>query len=723
MNTSPAPTHAAAASHTLFEDGLGTRTRAVSPTGEQLEVLAIRDQLASVASFEAALRERLGALATFRTPSFAQVRGVLRHLDKSPSLAVVAEKTAGTRLSQILSIADEQLVPIDVRVALDITRQLVHAVAVLHRNLPGISHGAIGPERIAVTRDARVIVLEYAFGSALATLGYSHDEYWKELSIPLPNPGDPPCFDQRADMMQIGAVALALLAGRALGKDEYPDKLRALADRVWAVTPVGSIEPLPSTIRTWLVRALQMDGPRSFASAVDAWTELDRALGGNTYVKPHTSFHTLLVEYEKHTGAALEGAGTAIELSSSASGTPIPPAPPTESAVGPVPAQPSRPESPAAPTTKSAATSTRSATLDAAATPDGSPGPLVTKVHAFAYSAEDEEEPEGQVDGMKSKFVWSRRWQAAAAAIVVAAGMGFAISGRSFVSAPVEAETSGTLVVQTNPAGVAVVIDGQPRGSTPLTLTLAPGSHYLELLMDGAVRSIPLTITAGNTVSQFVELTAAPATTGALQVESEPSGARVTVDGKPRGVAPLTIDALEPGQHAVAVSNDLGAVTQTVTINAGSTASLVVPLSAPRGAPVSGWIAVAAPAELQVYEDNRLLGSTRSDRIMVSVGRHELTVVNDALGFRANRVVNVQPGQVSAVRLDWPKGTMALNASPWAEVFVDGERVGETPIGTLSVPIGNHDVLFRHPELGERLVRTTVTLDAPARLSVDLRKR
>jgi len=39
------------------------------------------------------------------------------------------------------------------------------------------------------------------------------------------------------------------------------------------------------------------------------------------------------------------------------------------------------------------------------------------------------------------------------------------------------------------------------------------------------------------------------------------------------------------------------------------------------------------------------------------------------------------------------------------------------------VPVGNHDVLFRHPELGEKRVRTVVTLSAPAKVSVDMRQR
>ena len=112
---------------------------------------------------------------------------------------------------------------------------------------------------------------------------------------------------------------------------------------------------------------------------------------------------------------------------------------------------------------------------------------------------------------------------------------------------------------------------------------------------------------------------------------------------------------------------------------------------------MSGWIAITAPADLQVYEGGRLVGSSRTDRIMVAVGRHELEIVNETLGYRAVRTVDVAPGLVAAVKPDWPKGSLAVNALPWAEVSIDGERVGETPIGSVAVPIGTHEIVFRHP--------------------------
>jgi len=44
-------------------------------------------------------------------------------------------------------------------------------------------------------------------------------------------------------------------------------------------------------------------------------------------------------------------------------------------------------------------------------------------------------------------------------------------------------------------------------------------------------------------------------------------------------------------------------------------------------------------------------------------------------------------------------------------------------VGNTSVPIGTHEVVFRHPQLGEQRFTATVTATAPARLSVDMRKK
>jgi hypothetical protein len=313
---------------------------------------------------------------------------------------------------------------------------------------------------------------------------------------------------------------------------------------------------------------------------------------------------------------------------------------------------------------------------------------------------------------------WTRAAAIVVAVAVVAGGAG--IASRSFRKVP--APVTGTLSVQTNPAGVAVFIDGVSRGNTPARLTLDIGSHILELRGRGVPRVVPITVTAGADVSQYLELPETPST-GSLLIQSDPSGAKVTVDGVAHGTAPVSVADLAPGDHDVVLQGADGGtpVRQHVVIQAGVTASVLAPVATASAGPVSGWLSVKSPVAVEIREGGRLLGTTDTDRIMMTAGRHELELVNDTLGYHSNRVVQVPPGKVAALGIDMPQGTINVNAAPWAEVWIDGKRAGETPIGNLAISIGPHEVVFRHPQLGEKRQAISVTLSGPVRLSVDMK--
>jgi hypothetical protein len=197
----------------------------------------------------------------------------------------------------------------------------------------------------------------------------------------------------------------------------------------------------------------------------------------------------------------------------------------------------------------------------------------------------------------------------------------------------------------------------------------------------------------------------------------------VLVDGVDRGVAPVTVSDLIPGDHEVVLQTAAGSVRHVVSVQAGGTASLVAPVATDTSTtgPVSGWLSVKAPFSMEIREAGRVIGTTDAERVMMAAGRHEFQLVNEALGFTVTRVVNVQPGKVASLSIDLPNGVVNLNATPWAEVWIDGQRVGETPIGNLTVPIGSHEVVFRHPQFGEKRHAISVTLGGPVRLSVDMK--
>jgi hypothetical protein len=135
----------------------------------------------------------------------------------------------------------------------------------------------------------------------------------------------------------------------------------------------------------------------------------------------------------------------------------------------------------------------------------------------------------------------------------------------------------------------------------------------------------------------------------------------------------------------------------------------------------SGGVRLVSPIEIQVLEGDRVLGSSADGPIVALAGRHEFELVNSVLGYRVRRVVNITAGEVTSLSLPHPEGRVSINAVPWADVWIDDVHVGETPLANLSVPIGQHEVSFRHPSFGERKQTAIVRHDTPARISADLR--
>ncbi|HMD36286.1 MAG TPA: PEGA domain-containing protein [Vicinamibacterales bacterium] len=709
----------------VFQDGLGERRRAPDPSGaETLERLHLREELTAIPSFEFALRERASRLSAFRHAYYSRVRCVDRLGAPPPALALVSEAVRGVRLSTLLEKEDRPA--IDIHTALHLIRQLVSAVAVLHENARDMAHGAIGPERIVLTPNARIVVVEYVLGSALEQLRYSPEQYWKDLRVALPPSGGTPRFDQRVDVAQIGITALSLVLGRLVADDEYPAGIQDVLSAAWAISTKGELTPLPTGFRHWLSRTLDEQPQKRFASALEARAELDKALASEG-------------DYSA-AGLANKVAEAKATLKGQPAAPAAPPEPPRPTEVPEAlshfepetvrlvqPAQSAQPvyqtpvyqtpiyqapvyQTPVyhAPEEKREATSSGSGQHQAF-------DPRAVPHYAPRGSSSDEfEETPSSGGGWK-------KWLAVAAVLVLVTVAGGAVAAYKFAAKP--GQQTGTINISTDPVGAQVVVDGAPRGLTPLTLTLDAGTHSVELRGAGQPRILPITMTAGAQLTQYVELPKAVAAVGQLQVRSDPAGAQVSVDGTPRGASPVLIDALVPGEHDVVLTSELATVKQTVTIEAGATAQLLVPLKTTEGAPVSGWVTVSAPVDLQMYENKKLLGDSRSDRIMVSAGKHEIELLNEVLGYRVTRTVQVPAGKVASIALSWPTGIASINALPWAEVFVDGSKIGETPLGNVSMPIGPHEITFRHPELGEQKQGVTITLKSPARISADLRKK
>ena len=292
---------------------------------------------------------------------------------------------------------------------------------------------------------------------------------------------------------------------------------------------------------------------------------------------------------------------------------------------------------------------------------------------------------------------------------------------RSRVVTPrVVAASLATLTVETRPAAADVFIDGQLVGATPLTLSVQPGMHTLILRHGDAERAVAFTAAVGQQLAQYLDLkNVEPAVqTARLSIATEPPGAQVSVDGRPRGVSPVVVTNLSAAEHGVTVTSKSGSVERRITLEPGATKELV--FSLPRStAALGGWVSVASPFQVELFEQGERVGASGTTKVMLPAGRHDLVLRNATVGYESRHSVDVAAGTVATIAVVPPKAPLSINAVPWADITIDGTSVGQTPIGNVMITVGPHEITFRHPQLGERTQAIVVTAAAVNRAAVD----
>jgi PEGA domain len=611
-----------------LSDGLGDRLLMFDNSGgTSLELLRFKKEFTDNPAFEIALRKRVTQLERFTHPSIGRVRAV-KVLADNEGLALVSDHITGRRLSEVLRDARGP------GFAMELLRQLTPALVALQQQGDGVSHGLITPERIVVTPEGKLVLVEHVLGPALEALDLSPGRLRNEFGLALPASDLVQGVNGRGDVVQLGLIALSLVLGRRVDVRDYPHKIANLLDEFPRVAGHGSSSVPP--LRMWLEQALQL-GARTFGSAEAAHAALmgipDDAMP--TRRDPRRTLFFRPAEPPPFAAASRS--------------TPPPTAAPARSE--------RQPDMPAVkwPQTKDKSAGSQTIyeqVLGRTPTAAPAPQPVADEegVGPFEIGGQVrlwpiQRVPKSAGTGGRFRIHW---FTAAVLAIAVAEGL--FIAGLLYAR---PAGGSGTVMIETTQPGVEVLVDGLPVGATPYKLEVGSGVRSIQVM--GADSRIASALLNG------------PVTTVRPKPETRPA-------------------AIPP----------------------------------PAGGSLGG-LRVASGIDLQVFEEGRLIGTT-AGTLALSAGRHILDVVNDKVGYRSKQTVDVRPGQTTTVTITPPNGRISINAVPWAEVWIGGTLVGDTPLANVSLPLGDHEIIFRHPQLGERRQTATVRADTMARVTATLQK-
>lgn len=248
-------------------DGFGDRLLMFDNAGTpSLELLRFRPELTAIPGFEAALRDRVRRLSSFQHASFPLVRAV-QHLEGGDGLALVSEHAPGQRLSELFEQTPRK--GLNPRIVTWLLREVTACLAELQSQGADVAHGALTADRIVLSPEGSLRVVEHVLGSALVGLELPSTAVWRSFGVVTNGEDDGAArLDQSTDVAQLAGIALSLLLARRVTLQELQQRLPVLLDEFCELSLAHARHQV-SPLREWIERALRADG-HGYGSAADA---------------------------------------------------------------------------------------------------------------------------------------------------------------------------------------------------------------------------------------------------------------------------------------------------------------------------------------------------------------------------------------------------------------------------------------------------------------------
>jgi PEGA domain len=264
----------------------------------------------------------------------------------------------------------------------------------------------------------------------------------------------------------------------------------------------------------------------------------------------------------------------------------------------------------------------------------------------------------------------------------------------------------GSVLITSEPAGGKVMMNGKNQGLTPLVLTnLKPGEYSAQVEhMNRAPRVIKWAITdiRPKKVSASLE-----SDIGKLVLKTEPSRARVYINGKVSGISPFRTE-LQEGRHKVKVTlTGFAEAKASVDIIRDKTTTKTIKLMRLPGT----FEFRSNPKGALVYINQRTYGRTPLTVADLQAGQYKIRVERD--GFDSiSRDAYITAGRVNVVEFKMKRNTGGIDLivnPPGVTVYVNGKKRGMTVQGESknlskvihlrNLPAGRYQIMLAHKRM------------------------
>ncbi len=118
----------------------------------------------------------------------------------------------------------------------------------------------------------------------------------------------------------------------------------------------------------------------------------------------------------------------------------------------------------------------------------------------------------------------------------------------------------------------------------------------------------------------------------------------------------------------------------------------VAAANAPAATGEDGYLTLRTEPWADVYLGAEKLGTTPLIRAPIASGKRTVLLKNEKVGFTKKLTLNIEPGKELKQAVVVEQGSIAIEAPPGVEVWLDGARIGTTPLQPFDAVEGKHEV-------------------------------